>query len=244
MHEPIAIIGLSCLFPGAVTPEEYWHNLVNGLNTTSLATEEQFGADPAIYFDAERRRADTTYSLRGAYVRAPIPVPEGMDKTAGWSLYVAREALKDSGYLHRAGDLARCGLILGNLSFPTQDSHSLLASVYNPALEQAIAELTGLDGFELPSAARVQAPPSVLRSPAAVVADDLRLGGPQFCIDAACASSLYAVGLACALLNAGQADLMLAGAVSAADPLFVNMGFTHFGAYPERGASRPLDADS
>ena len=33
-------------------------------------------------------------------------------------------------------------------------------------------------------------------------------------------------------------------AVAAADPLFVNMGFTHFGAYPERGASRPLDAKS
>ncbi|HYO87193.1 MAG TPA: PfaB family protein, partial [Candidatus Limnocylindrales bacterium] len=244
MYEPIAIIGLSCLFPGAVTPDEYWHNLVNGLNTTSVATEEQFGADPKVYFDAERRRPDTTYSLRGGYVRAPIHIPEGMDKTAGWSLYVAREALNDSGNLHRAGELARCGLILGNLSFPTQESHSLLASVYNPALEQAISEITGIDGFQLPPASRAHAPASVLRSPAAVVADDLRLGGPQFCIDAACASSLYAVGLACALLSAGQADLMLAGAVSAADPLFVNMGFTHFGAYPDRGASCPLDANS
>src|SRR5258707_10073777 len=37
---------------------------------------------------------------------------------------------------------------------------------------------------------------------------------------------------------------MLAGAVSAADPLLVNMGFTHFGAYPEKGDSRPLDKHS
>src|SRR5690606_16695206 len=54
----------------------------------------------------------------------------------------------------------------------------------------------------------------------------------------------YALGLACAYLLAGKADLMLAGAVSAADPLFVNMGFTHFGAYPAKGESQPLDANS
>ncbi len=244
LNEPVAIIGLSCLFPGAATPDEYWHNLIHGLNTTSLATEEQFGADPDVYFDPQRRRHDTTYSLRGGYVRADIPLPDGMDKTAGWSLYVAQQALADGGYLNRADALARCGLILGNLSFPTQESHAMLASVYNPVLERAIAELTGMDDFSLPRAAGSLASENALRSPASVVAQVLGLGAAQFCMDAACASSLYAVGLACAYLNAGQADLMLAGAVSAADPLFVNMGFTHFGAYPEQGESRPLDANS
>src|SRR6185503_11720039 len=62
------------------------------------------------------------------------------------------------------------------------------------------------------------------------------LGGPSFCIDAACASSLYAVALAAEALRAGSADLMLAGAVSCADP------FSIFQAYPEQGqTSRPLD---
>ena len=124
--EKIAIIGLSCLFPGATTPDEYWHNLINGLNTTSLATQEQFGVDPDIYFDPQHRGHDTTYSLRGGYIRAQIDIPAGMDRAAAWSLYVAQESLRDSGYANRADLLARCGLILGNLSFPTQESHNLV----------------------------------------------------------------------------------------------------------------------
>ncbi|MBZ0282366.1 MAG: PfaB family protein [Anaerolineae bacterium] len=243
-NEKFAIIGLSCLFPGAATPDEYWHNLTQGLNTTSLATEKQFGVNPDHYYAQQRRTNDTTYSLRGGYVNAPIDIPEGMDKAAGWSLYVSREALRDSGYLDRADVLARCGLILGNLSFPTQESHKLVGAVYNPVLEQAIAELTGIDDFQFPHAENFSTSDTVLNPPASIVAQTLGLGGVQFCIDAACASSLYAVGLACAYLNTGQADLMLAGAVSAADPLFVNMGFTHFGAYPKQGSSLPLDANS
>lgn len=243
-NEKIAIIGLSCLFPGAATPDAYWRNLIQGLNTTSLATDKQFGVHPDHYYAQQRRSDDTTYSLRGGYVNETVDIPDDMDKAAGWSLYVAREALRDSRYLDRADVLVRCGLILGNLSFPTQESHKVVGSVYNPVLEQAIAELTGLDDFQFTHADNFPDADSVLRSPASIVAQTLGLGGVQFCMDAACASSLYAVGLACAYLNAGQADLMLAGAVSAADPLFVNMGFTHFGAYPKQGSSLPLDARS
>ncbi|MCP4688084.1 MAG: PfaB family protein, partial [Desulfobacterales bacterium] len=60
-----------------------------------------------------------------------------------------------------------------------------------------------------------------------------------------CASSLYAVKLACDYLLSHKTDMMLAGAVSAADPLFVNVGFSIFQAYPEQGrSSSPLDRDS
>ncbi len=240
--EPFAIVGLSCLFPGATTPDEFWQNLIHGVNSISPTTEEQFGVDPAVYFDPQRLKQDTTYSLRGGYVRAKIDIPAGMDKASGWTLYVAQEALRDSGVWKRHEVLARCGLILGNLSFPTQESHMRVAPLYDAALETAVGELLGVPDFQL------QRPRGVgnrtLTPPAAVVAQNLGLGGAAFCIDAACASSLYAVSLACEYLATGKADLMLAGAVSAADPLFVNMGFTHFGAYPDAGESRPLDSES
>jgi acyl transferase domain-containing protein len=46
-------------------------------------------------------------------------------------------------------------------------------------------------------------------------------------------------------LLSGKADLMLAGAVSHADPFFINMGFSIFHAYPEEGAtSSPLNRGS
>ena len=69
--------------------------------------------------------------------------------------------------------------------------------------------------------------------PAHLAAQALELGGPTLALDAACASSLYSVGLACHYLHAGKAELMLAGAVSAADPFFINMGFSIFQAYPD-----------
>lgn len=244
--EKIAITGLSCLFPGAATPEGFWRNLVGGVNSTSQATAQEFGADPALYYDPQRRTHDTTYSLRGGYVRAPIAIPDGLDRAAAWTLYVAQQALMEGGYAARPDVLARCGLILGNLSFPTQESHARVAPIYDAALGRAVGETLGDDNFALwrdePSA--TASAPAPAPSPAAAVAEHFGLGGPYFALDAACASSVFAVGLACEYLTSGKADLMLAGAVSAADSLFVNMGFTHFGAYPETGQSRPLDARS
>jgi PfaB family protein len=244
-HEKIAIIGFSCLFPGATTPEEYWTHLINGVNTTSPATATHFGADPAFYFDPEHRSHDTTYSLHGGYIHAPMAADlSDLDKASAWSLYVAREGLRHSGYLNRPDVLSRCGLILGSLSFPTQESHRHIAPIYTPALESALGELMGIDDFRLLPANDAPSSSTALSSPSTVVVERLGLKGAAFMIDAACASSLYAIGLGCAYLRAGQADIMLSGAVSAADPLFVNMGFKHFGAYPEQGVSRPLDMQS
>ena len=45
-------------------------------------------------------------------------------------------------------------------------------------------------------------------------------------------------------LQTGKADMMLAGAVSASDPMFVNMGFSIFKAYPGNNISAPLDTRS
>ncbi|MEO1624652.1 MAG: PfaB family protein, partial [Bacteroidota bacterium] len=59
----------------------------------------------------------------------------------------------------------------------------------------------------------------------------LGLGKIHYALDAACATSLYAIKLACDELLTGKADLMLAGAVSASDQLFIHMGFSIFHAY-------------
>ena len=60
LREQFAIVGMSCLFPGASSLEAFWDNLIRGLNTTSPATAAQFGADPALYYDPQRRTHETT----------------------------------------------------------------------------------------------------------------------------------------------------------------------------------------
>ena len=169
--EPIAIVGLGCLFPGAKTPDEFWDNLLAGRDSLSLATAEQMGVDAERFFDATKGRVDTYYSMRGGFVRdfhfdphgyriAPERLA-GLDPLIQWSLYVARSALEDSGYLQRDARLERCGLLLGNLSFPTRASHRLLAPIYYQAFEAALDKLLHDTTIQLPRLAARDEPAPV-----------------------------------------------------------------------------------
>lgn len=256
MMEPIAIVGLSCLFPGAETPEQYWQNLVAQKDLTSLITTEQIGVDPNLFYHRQKGKTDTFYCQRGGYIRDFQFDPTGYRLDAGllqsldsmhqWSLYVAKQALQDSGYLGNAEALAQCGVILGNLSFPTRRSHPLFAQMYHQALQPPLQALLNCDHFRFNENAN---PPNPLNGllagyPSALIAQALSLSGLNFSLDAACASSLYAIKLACHYLQTGKANLMLAGAVSAADPLFIHIGFSIFQAYPENDRTSPLDRSS
>lgn len=258
--EKIAIIGLSCLFPGAETPAQYWQNLIDHRNLVSTATSDQMGKDNDIFYHPQKGQPDKYYLAKGGFVRNFQFDPHGyrlapetlqrLDNVFQWPLYVARHALEDGGYWSPTEGLAGCGLILGNLSFPTKASHRLLLPIYHRTVEQALGELLGRPDFQLPGLNPLHDQPmlphNVLTAgyPAAVVRQALGLGRAHLTLDAACASSLYSVKVASDYLLAGKADLMLAGAVSAADPLFINMGFSIFQAYPENGISRPLDQSS
>ncbi|MFV9504054.1 MAG: PfaB family protein [Oscillochloridaceae bacterium umkhey_bin13] len=254
MSDAIAIVGMACRFPGASNPEAFWQNLLAGRDSTSLATAAQMGIDPELLFDPAKGRRDRYYALRGGFVLDTTFNPagfrlaperlHGLDKLYAWTLSVARDALVDGGVLSDTQRLARCGLVLGNLSFPTHASHRLLAPIYRHSVETGLSALAerpvqldrgDFDGPVSPADA------AVAGGPAALAAEALGLGAGWLALDAACASSLYAIKLACAQLRAGKADLMLASAVSAADALFIHMGFSIFQAYPEGGSSRPLD---
>lgn len=47
----IAIIGISCLFPQAKTPAEFWELLIAGKDVTSHLTAADLGGkDPSLFF--------------------------------------------------------------------------------------------------------------------------------------------------------------------------------------------------
>lgn len=258
----IAIIGVGCLFPGAATPDEFWQVLREGRDTTSQASLPQMGIDPARLFHPQKGNPDSTYNLRGGYIQGFQFEPQGyhlpadllaqLDPTFQWSLYAARAALADSGYLHHERALARTGLLLGSLSFPTRASSQLLAPQYTAAMQPVLAELLGTPDLQLTGHPHTGYPigshPANLLipgMPAHIVAAGLGLGGTRLVLDAACATSLYALALACEHLQQGTADLMLAGAVSCPDPLYMHLGFSIFQAYPTTSEhSRPLDRTS
>ena len=252
----IAIIGSSGLFPGSSTQEEFWENLMNEKDLTSLATEDDFGVDPEKFFHVEKGVVDKCYSLRGGYIRDFDFDPNGFnlpaeylakqDKLYQWSLYVAKEALHDSGYLNDNEKLDRCGLILGNLSFPTGSSHKLLSSLYTQTTEAALQQLLMDKDFRITPHHREVPQNEVLAyTPSQMVSEALGLGTGHYALDAACATSLYAIKLGCDELLTGKSDLMLAGSVCASDQFFIHMGFSIFHAYsPADDKFVPLDKRS
>ena len=83
--------------------------------------------------------------------------------------------------------------------------------------------------------------PTTRKVTAALLATALGLGGGTYTLDAACASSLFAVKLACDALHAGKADAVLAGGVARPDTLYTQIGFTQLQALSRSGRCAPFD---
>ncbi len=251
----IAVVSMSCLFPGADNPEQFFQNLKEEIDSTSLAGTAEMGQDPALYFAPKKGVPDKLYSLRGGYIRGfefdssgfrlPPEQLSKLDPIYQWPLYAAKEALQAAGYLDHPA-LARCGLVLGNLSFPTRASNQVFLPLYYQKIEEEIQKTLHCSHFSLGQEEKEHTKDDgwVSSRPAKVVARALGLKGGHFALDGACASSLYAMKLACDRLDAGQVDLMLAGAVSGADPFFIAQGFSTFQAFSEQDQSCPLDQNS
>ncbi|MEU5692910.1 beta-ketoacyl synthase N-terminal-like domain-containing protein [Actinosynnema sp. NPDC020468] len=251
MSEPVAIVGVACLLPGAHSPEEFWSGLLEGADHRVDGGPEVFGTDPSVPggWGDDRHRVTAT---RGGFVTEPeidltglrLPAEElhGLGKVVRWPLHVVRRALADAGLAE--DDLGRTGLVLGNYSFPTEQSVRLCV----PLIREAVSEGLRQAGLPLPAAVPTAGPdPRSLwpsGAPATVVADALGIGGPRLALDAACSSTLYALALARDYLGTGAADVVLAGAVCAPDPLLMHLSFSDLNAFPRNGVSTPFHRDS
>ncbi len=256
--EKIAIIGLSCLFPDANNPEQFWQNLTEQKDSTSFLTVKEMGVDPMIFYKPVKGQPETIYSLKGGFIRnfefdaseynLSSDLVEGLDDTFKWSLYAAKQAIVQSDYWGNSNVLSKCGVILGALSLPTKFSNQLVSPIYQQTMNGAIAKLLQEQNFHLASLSTSAdvSPHNAMISgfPAALIAQAFSLSSTHFCIDAACSSSFYAIKLASHYLNSGKTDLMLAGAISCSDPLFLRMLFSGIQGYPEDGMSCPLDQKS
>ncbi|MGS0675059.1 eicosapentaenoate synthase subunit PfaC [Shewanella sp. 125m-1] len=260
----IAIIGLATLYPDAKSPEEFWQNLLDKRDSRTTLTDEKLGANSCDY-QGVQGQSDRFYCDKGGYIdnfnfdargyKLPEQSLHGLDDSFLWALDTSRKALHDAGISLDDTNLARTGVVMGALSFPTTRSNDLFLPMYHSAVEKALQDKLGCKGFKLnPTNAHSQRAASekslyaangaIAHNSSKLVADALGLGSVQLSLDAACASSVYSLKLACDYLSTGKADIMLAGAVSGADPFFINMGFSIFHAYPDHGVSVPFDASS
>ncbi|MEZ4459124.1 MAG: beta-ketoacyl synthase N-terminal-like domain-containing protein [bacterium] len=240
IFQPIAIVGRSCVLPGALSPAELWDAVVSGTDLVSQVDQGRWRADMSrILCDPSANATDKTWSDRGGYVRGfervwdpngfgvPPAALQGLDPSALWALYTARQALADAGD-HATGpvDRGRVTAVFGNLGFPTAGMSRFAEDVW-----------TGKN----PSDSRNR---FMSGGTASLLREALGLGAQTYCIDCACASSLYAIKLACDQLHDGSADTVLAGAVNGSDDLFIHVGFTALQALSKTGQSRPFHAEA
>ena len=117
----IAIIGMSCMFPGAPDLDTYWHNILTKVDAVTDPPPEAW--DSAIYYDPNSASSDKVYCQKGGYLGPlaqfdPIehgipPVSVGGEPDQWLALKVAREALTDAGYPDGPQDGHQTSVIIG-----------------------------------------------------------------------------------------------------------------------------------
>ena len=64
--EPIAIVGVGCIVPDALSPTAFWRNVLSG--KVSLTDVPPNRWDHSLYYDPNRATPDKTYVRRGGFV--------------------------------------------------------------------------------------------------------------------------------------------------------------------------------
>ncbi|WP_262698103.1 MULTISPECIES: type I polyketide synthase [Streptomyces] len=194
--EPIAIIGMSCRFPGRVrSPEQLWQLLAEGVDATSPLPADR-GWDPGVYHP-DPDRTGTTYSAAGGFLDGAA----GFD--AAFFGISPREAAAMDPQQRILLELAweafeRAGIDPASLrSSMTGTFVSATAQSYGAGVS------ADSDGYQLTGTI-----PSVLSGRLAYLFD---LGGPAVTVDTACSASLVALHMACQSLRSGESTLALAG---------------------------------
>jgi len=242
---PIAVVGVGTAFPGALDPDTFWQNILARADQARTPPPGRWILPPEEAL-AEGVRIDRVYSLRGCFVDPFRVTPDQLDIDPSLLdrldplyhlvLHAGRAAFADA--VTATLDRRRAGVVLAAIALPTDAASEITRQVFGRAIETAVL------GRAEPAATVHPANARVVGWPAALLARALRFGRGGYTLDAACASSLYALKLACAELQAGRADAMLAGGVSRPDALYTQMGFCQLRALSRRGRCAPFDESS
>jgi acyl transferase domain-containing protein len=234
----VAIVGIGGLFPGATELEGFWANVKSARDCSSEPPPGRWPIAHEKVFDPRPVAADKVPTLRGYYLPPFAADVTGMDIGA-WpvaeldpvfhlALHIGNAAWRNA--VIAPVDRSRCGVILGNIALPTEKTNAIARDVLGSQL-----------GLFPPTSPTNRLNRYTTGLPAALVARGLGFGLGGYALDAACASSLYAVKLACDELLTGRADAMIAGGLVRPDSLYTQMGFAQLRALSPSGRCAPLD---
>ncbi|WP_419995727.1 SDR family oxidoreductase [Streptomyces boninensis] len=244
----VAVVGMACMFPGADGLDAYWAQVLAGDDAITEVPPERW--DPAVHFGGERAEGDGTPSKWGGFL-PPIPfdplaygIPPAslgsIEPVQLLALEAAKRALDDAGYGARPFDRARTSVVFGAEAGSDLANATTLRTVlpsYVDQVPEALAE-------QLPRLTEDSFPGMLANVISGRIANRLDLGGANYTVDAACASSLAAVDVACKELVAGTSDMVLCGGADLHNGINDYLLFASVGALSPTGRCRTFDASA
>ncbi|MFJ4690338.1 SDR family oxidoreductase [Streptomyces sp. NPDC088766] len=240
----IAVVGMACMFPQAPDLSTFWANVVGGVDAVGEVPADRW--DPAVHHGA------STPSKWGGFL-PPIPfdplrygIPPAslghVEPVQLLSLEAARRALEDAGYGDggREFDRSRTSVVFGAEAGSDLSNAATLRAVL-PSYYGTVPQ--GLDE-QLPRLTEDSFPGMLANVISGRIANRLDLGGANYTVDAACASSLAAVDAACKELLAGTSDVVLCGGADLHNGINDYVLFSSVHALSPTGRSRAFDGSA
>jgi acyl transferase domain-containing protein/acyl carrier protein len=229
-HEPIAIVGMGCRFPGGANdPDAFFRMLLDGGDGISEVPRDRWDVDA--FYDPDPHAPgkmstrwggflDNVDRFDPAFFGISAKEAAAMDPQQRLLLEVAWTALDDAGYTMEGLAGSSTGVWVG-----------VCASDY---LGRQLAGGAPVDAYTTTGNAH------------SIVANRLSfhfdLRGPSMTVDTACSSSLVAVHLACQSLRAGECRTALAGGVNVIVTPTGAVSFSRWGMMAPDGRCKTFDA--
>ena len=227
-HEPIAITGMGCRFPGdAINPEAFWDLLHNGVDAVRPVPPDRWDtntfadlklAHPIAWFGGFINKID---QFDPQFFGISPREANSIDPQQRLVLEVTWEALENAGQAPDELLDSQTGVFMG----ATTNDYAQMVRSGDPALMDVYAA-TG----------------SAMNVISGRVAYLLGLHGPSLTVDTACSSSLVAIHLACRSLRSRECDLALAGGVNATLTPEAFICFAGWGMMAPDGHCKTFDA--
>lgn len=205
-HEPIAIVGIGCRFPGgADSPDEFWNLLSDGIDAITDIPEDRW--DWKRYYDPDPEKPGKMYVRQGGFIRQNLyefdadffgispREAESLDPQQRLLLEVTWEAIADAG-------------------IPAEDLRGSATGVYvgGFTLDSKILRLSQANRLLIDSHTSTGSTMTLLSNRLSHYFD---FRGPSLTIDTACSSSLVAVHSACEAIWSGTCPAAIVAGVNA-----------------------------
>jgi len=244
----VAIIGMACIYPGAKNIDEFWSNILNGVDCVTEVPDDRWNKE--LYFDNNSNDGEMSPSKWGGFIPRidfdpmafgiPPQSLAAIDPTQLLALLVAKQALDNAGYGGKEFNGEDVSVIIGAEGGTDLANSYGFRSTYRQYLGEMPEELKAV----LPKMTEDSFPGVLANVISGRITNRLDLGGRNYTVDAACASSLAAIDLACQELVLGKSEMVLAGAADLHNGINDYLMFSSTHALSKKGRCATFDSEA